>query len=106
MLRHFNTVRSDNACVRCAFAAVLWLCLLSKPGFAAELPDVVTLPTSSTQSMQMTRINPELTPITVDGHLHEPVWQTIPVIDDFVVLEPDTLEAGVHPTFLRVAYSD
>lgn len=106
MLRQYNSVCSDSVRTRSVFAAVLFFCLIPQPGSAAELADLVTLPAAAAHSMQMTRINPEVTPITIDGHLHEPVWQTIPVIDDFVVLEPDTLEPGVHPTFLRVAYSD
>ncbi|MEE4280292.1 MAG: hypothetical protein V2I41_00005, partial [Pseudomonadales bacterium] len=106
MLRQFNSVLSGSAGSRFLLTVILCLCLLPESGAAAELPDELKLQASAVQSMPMTRINPALTPITVDGHLHEPVWQTVPVIDDFVVLEPDTLEPGVHPTYLRIAYSD
>ena len=44
--------------------------------------------------------------IRIDGRLDEPVWSLIPVFDDFVLLEPDTLARGPHPTLLRFAYDD
>ena len=80
--------------------------LVSARAVAAELPDALALHASSGKTLTLTRIDPEQTPIKIDGHLHEAVWQRVPVIDDFVVLEPDTLQPGTHPTYLRVAYSD
>jgi len=66
----------------------------------------VTVQLPPGDSIPLTRIDPDNTPITIDGHLDESVWSTIAAIDDFVVLEPDTLAPGEHPSYLRVAYSD
>lgn len=56
--------------------------------------------------MSLTRIDSAASPITLDGHLREPVWQQAAAIDQFVVLEPDTLVPGEHPTYLRLVYTD
>ena len=40
--------------------------------------------------------------ITVDGKLHEPLWQSIPAQEDMVVIEPDTLEPASRATRLRL----
>ncbi len=57
-------------------------------------------------SIKLTRIDTAATPIKIDGFVDEPVWQQVPVIDDFVTLEPDTLVPGKYPTHMRVAYSE
>jgi hypothetical protein len=44
--------------------------------------------------------------IRIDGHLDEPVWQTLPAYDEFVVIEPDTLGETVHDTYIRLAYDE
>ena len=64
------------------------------------------LVTTAGHAIPLTRIDPSATPISLDGHLHEAIWQTVPAIDDFRVLEPDTLVPGEHPTYLRVVYTD
>ncbi|MDA1075372.1 MAG: DUF5916 domain-containing protein, partial [Proteobacteria bacterium] len=46
------------------------------------------------------------TDVKVDGRLDEPVWATLPAYDDFVVLEPDTLQPGVHATRVKLLYTD
>jgi hypothetical protein len=48
--------------------------------------------------MPLTRAD-DATPIEIDGRLDEAVWRDLPVISDFVVIEPDTLaKAAVrHP---------
>jgi hypothetical protein len=43
--------------------------------------------------------------IKIDGFVNETVWQSVPVISDFVVIEPDTLVPGEHLTQMRIAYS-
>ncbi len=57
-------------------------------------------------TIPLTRINQDQTPITIDGHVDEPVWQTIDPISDFRVLEPDTMAEGKHRTELRYVYDD
>ena len=58
-----------------------------------------------TEVIRLTRIDPE-TIITIDGHLDEAVWQSIPVYDHFVVIDPDTLGDTSHQTLIRLAYDD
>jgi len=72
----------------------------------SRLPEKISLTYSPGQIIPLTRIDTELTPIKIDGHLDEPIWQSAPTIDDFVVIEPDTLVPGEHPTHLRVVYDD
>jgi hypothetical protein len=43
--------------------------------------------------------------VRIDGVLDEPVWRELPARDQFVVLEPDTLRAGVHQTLIRIFYT-
>ena len=57
-------------------------------------------------ALALTRIDTAKTPIQVDGHLDESFWGAIVPINDFRVLEPDTLEPGRHPTRLLLAYDD
>jgi hypothetical protein len=44
--------------------------------------------------------------ITVDGRLDEAAWQTVPRIDGFRVIEPDTLADAPYPTFVRLMYTE
>ena len=71
-----------------------------------QAPQSIAVAVRPGESIPLTRIDATATPIKIDGHLNEPIWRTIPVIDDFVVLEPDTLQPGEHPTRLMLAYSD
>ncbi|MCZ6657584.1 MAG: DUF5916 domain-containing protein, partial [Gammaproteobacteria bacterium] len=43
--------------------------------------------------------------IVIDGVLNEAIWQMVPAYDEFVVLEPDTLERGPHATLIRLFYT-
>ncbi|MFU8817652.1 MAG: DUF5916 domain-containing protein, partial [Pseudomonadales bacterium] len=44
--------------------------------------------------------------ITIDGHLDEAIWQSLPAYDQFVIIEPDTLGGTSHQTLIRLAYDD
>ena len=44
--------------------------------------------------------------IKVDGHLDEPLWQSLPAYDEFIVTTPETLGEVPHATLVRLAYSD
>jgi hypothetical protein len=54
----------------------------------------------------LTRIDPQRDTIEIDGFLDDPVWQTLPVYDEFVVIDPDTLGETRHDTLVRLAYDD
>jgi len=82
-----------------------WLGLFIQQTNAAT-GDSVTVINTVGQPLPLTRIDPEATPITLDGHLHEAIWQQAAAIDQFVVLEPDTLQPGPHATYLRLIYTD
>jgi hypothetical protein len=45
-------------------------------------------------------------PITIDGRLDEPVWQTAPVATGFTQTNPDDGSPATEPTEVRVAYDD
>ena len=44
--------------------------------------------------------------IKIDGLLDEDVWATIPYMDDFVVIEPDTLVPTEYRTEARLFYTE
>jgi hypothetical protein len=58
------------------------------------------------QAIRLTRIDASRDEIVIDGHLDEPLWQTLPVYDEFVIIEPDTLGNTSHRTLIRLAYDD
>ncbi len=64
----------------------------------------VVLETASGTSIELVRKG-EDHDLKIDGFVDEAFWQQVPVIDEFVVLEPDTLAPGQHPTRMRVTYS-
>jgi hypothetical protein len=43
--------------------------------------------------------------IDVDGRLDEPIWDTAPVVEDFVVIDPDTREPARYATRVRAFYT-
>ena len=44
--------------------------------------------------------------IKVDGHMDEAIWQSVPAYDEFVVLEPDTLDKPPHATRVQFVYTE
>ncbi|MEM7101203.1 MAG: DUF5916 domain-containing protein [Pseudomonadota bacterium] len=79
----------------------------AQPATPEEIPDLadsLTLEVSAGETIPLTRI--EHGAIQVDGHINEAIWQSIPVIDRFVLIEPATLKEGRHKSRMRVAYSD
>jgi len=73
---------------------------------AIAAADELLVKTGPGEAWQLIRIDPESTPIIIDGHLDEPVWQTIAAQNGFRVLIPDTLQKPAHETYLRLAYDD
>ncbi|MEM7077595.1 MAG: DUF5916 domain-containing protein [Pseudomonadota bacterium] len=69
------------------------------------LPAQLELVSADTEVLRLQRL-PADARITVDGHIDEAVWSRIPAINDFVVIEPDTLQPGAHETRMQVTYSD
>ncbi len=55
-------------------------------------------------AMSLTRAD-DATPIEVDGRLDESVWRDLPVISDFVVVEPDTLATPPYATRAKLFYT-
>ena len=55
-------------------------------------------------AMPLTRAD-EAAPIEIDGRLEETVWRDLPVISDFVVIEPDTLEVPPYATRAKLFYT-
>ena len=81
----------------------LAICLCAVHAAAAQ---TLTINGRGGEAIRLTRIDPERTPIKVDGWVDEQVWQDVAYVDDFVVLEPDTLQPGAHATRLRFVYSE
>lgn len=75
-------------------------------GSEAALEMGVRAGLDSGQVIRLTRIDPSRDDIQIDGHLDEPIWQTLPVYDEFVVTDPDTLGRTSHETLIRLAYDD
>ena len=59
-----------------------------------------------TETLRIRRYLGDQPPVTVDGRLDEPIWRELPAFDEFVVLEPDTLERGPYATRVRFLYTD
>ena len=58
------------------------------------------------EPIRLTRFDDKQHTIKIDGVVNESIWQTVPVIDDYRVISPDTLAVGNHKTHLRMMYSD
>ena len=78
------------------FAAAL---CLSGGSYAQDQVDM-TLPV-----VEITRIAESQAPI-IDGYLDDPVWQTVPALDDFRQIEPVYGGEPSERTVLRLAYDD
>ncbi|MDB0050942.1 SPOR domain-containing protein, partial [Pseudomonadales bacterium] len=61
---------------------------------------------TETGALNIRRTDEAQTPFKIDGILDEPIWREINAIDDFVVVEPDTLEKGTYATNVKIAYTD
>lgn len=44
--------------------------------------------------------------IQIDGHLDEPQWQSIPGVDSFLVVDPDTEGVPRHQTVVKMFYTE
>ena len=88
---------------RAAMLAVVLAHLLGVPDIAFaqnQNPVDMTLPTA-----QITRIDESEAPL-IDGYLDDPVWQTVPALDDFRQIEPVYGGEPSERTVLRLAYDN
>ncbi len=58
------------------------------------------------QPIRLAKVNNQEQKITIDGVVDESAWRTVPVIDDYRTIRPDTLKPGEHKTHLRMMYDD
>ena len=72
---------------------------------AIVLTDAV-VKVESTETLKIRRYLGDQPPVNVDGRLDEPIWRELPAVDEFLVLEPDTLERGLYATLVRFLYTD
>jgi Domain of unknown function (DUF5916) len=86
------TVRLITLCGLLAAATVL-------PAEALDVADAAS-------SIVLTRRPVGAAPLRIDGKLDEPEWQGLPINDQFLVLEPDTLKTTPYPTQVRIFYTD
>jgi hypothetical protein len=76
---------------------VTLLALCAPPSLHAERPTWAAVVVDATAV-------PATSPITLDGRLSEPVWQTAPSINEFVQREPAEGESPSQRTDARIAY--
>jgi len=82
-----------------------WL-LIGLLGSAGSLAAELVVEVAPGERIHPTRLTPAHGEIQIDGHLDEAVWQQIPAYDEFLVIDPDTMEQPVHQTLIRLAYDD
>lgn len=58
------------------------------------------------EALKIRRTDETQTLFNIDGILDEPIWREITAIEDFVVVEPDTLKKGAYATNVKIAYTD
>jgi hypothetical protein len=93
-------VRAPGAALLRAVALGLLSCCLL-PAAAIALEPGARLP-----GIQLPHFANDDLDISVDGRLDEPVWATLPVHDEYRIIEPDTLEEPEFRTEVRFAYTD
>ena len=54
----------------------------------------------------LTRVSSEQAAFVLDGRLDEAIWDTLPVIDNMQIIQPDTMEPAPFETHTRVFYND
>lgn len=69
-----------------------------------QLPSNLLVTAGETNAITLIRVDKN--EIKIDGHLDEAVWQSIPAVDEFIGVEPDTGEPGQYSTRLRIAYNE
>jgi|GEM_PF-37370 len=74
------------------------------PSTTALAPTDLRITLGTGQAMNLQRVARD--DIKVDGFVDEAQWLKVTPIDDFRVIEPDTLIPGIHETLMRVVYSD
>ena len=85
-------------------AAVLFmaldLCCVQPQVHAETIVDL-----QSGESLTIQRAAPK-TAIKIDGHLSDAISVTLPAYDEFLVVEPDTLDRVPHATRVKFFYTD
>ena len=61
--------------------------------FSTELPRIL--------SLKMIEVD-----ISLDGFVDEPIWQSIPIVDDMKISDPDTLVDAPYKTDIRFFYTE
>ena len=58
------------------------------------------------EAIRIRRFDHQEAGIEIDGHLDEAVWADLPVLDQFKVIEPDTLATPPYRTEFRIFYTE
>ena len=80
------------------------VCVVLAGMFAGGSFASVTVDLAPGESIRLTRL--DSADIKIDGLLDEPAWRDLPVLDDFLIIEPDTLEDAPYTTEVRFFYTD
>ena len=88
-----------------------WLLLLFVAAAAhaqerAAAPEVdIVVDGDARSAIRLQRVDDTEIGISVDGRLDEPIWEALPVLGDYRVIEPDTLAEPSYSTRLRIFYT-
>lgn len=61
---------------------------------------------NGTDAISMRRVIDDNIEMRIDGQLNESIWDELPVLGDYKVIEPDTLATPAYATDLKIFYSE
>ena len=74
------------------------LIILAYPLFAVEV--------FSQELPRIRQFDKDEVNITLDGFVDESIWESIPIVDDMKISDPDTLEDAPYKTDIRFFYTE
>ena len=74
------------------------LIILASPLFAVEV--------FSQELPRIPQFDNDEVNITLDGFVDESIWESIPIVDDMKISDPDTLEDAPYRTDIRFFYTE
>lgn len=81
------------------------LCSTALLAFATSLSSALSAEQADSY-FSIPRINSGSLSISIDGHIDESVWLNLPVMEDMLVINPDTLDSPRYRTEVRAFYND
>ena len=85
---------------------LLWILISYPHEVLAQAPSQVIAQLEAQLPIRLMKFDQSEHQIEIDGVVDETIWQNAPVIDDYRVVNPDTLAPTNHLTQMRMIYSD